>query len=351
MSKHPKISSYFSEQNYNNEKNKLFSDNSQYVGHKLMVTKANDFHVSNHTFDRYALFNHSGSFNLVSNVCPHRQAKLLEGSGNKKNIACNLHCWTFSNTGVLKATPHFTEKVQTKLDVVKTHDWQGMLFKNKAPKCDLKSLNLDELINFDDYFYSSTESEEYNFNWKTFVEIYLENYHVFTMHPGLKHFVAPTDLEWEFGEDFSIQKVGLGSKFDKAGTEIYQKWHEKIKLHYQDELPRYGAIWMFIYPNIMLEWYPNILVVSTIHPTSARTCTNHVEFYYPKRMYQENKEYFEAEKRAYLETAIEDNEACLLLEKGRLALYNNNENMDGPIDKFLEAGVQEFYNYLDSKLS
>lgn len=351
MSKHPKISSYFSAQNYNNEKKKLFSNKTLYVGHKLMVQNDNDYHVSNHTFDRFTLFNHENEFNLISNVCPHRQARLLEGSGNKKNITCGLHCWTFKNTGELKAAPHFGDKVDSKLELVNTYEWSGLLFKNKAPICDLKKLKLDKLINFDDYFYSSTESEDYNFNWKTFVEIYLENYHVFTMHPGLKHFVGPTDLEWEFGEDYSIQKVGLGKKFDKSGTETYEDWHEKIRSHYKDELPRYGAIWMFIYPNIMLEWYPNILVVSTIHPTSPRTCTNHVEFYYPKKMYKENQDYFEAEKKAYLETAIEDNEACLLLEKGRESLFQNGEHMEGPIDQFLEAGVKEFYNYLDKELS
>ncbi|OZB03963.1 MAG: hypothetical protein B7X54_08860, partial [Idiomarina sp. 34-48-12] len=26
------------------------------------------------------------------------------------------------------------------------------------------------------------------------------------------------------------------------------------------------AIWMVIYPNIMVEWYPNVLVVSTVWP-------------------------------------------------------------------------------------
>ena len=106
-----------------------------------------------------------------------------------------------------------------------------------------------------------------------------------------------------------------------------------------------------MYPNIMIEWYPNILVISTIHPTSAQTCINHVEFYYPKDLYEKNPDYFTKEKAAYMETAVEDNEACLLLQEGRRSLYLNGDEMHGPIEPFLEAGVKHFYDYLDEKLS
>ena len=27
-----------------------------------------------------------------------------------------------------------------------------------------------------------------------------------------------------------------------------------------------GAIWLTYYPTIMVEWYPHVLVVSTLHP-------------------------------------------------------------------------------------
>ena len=351
MTKRPKISSYFSDNQYKLEK-KIFQEEALgYLGHKLMLPNQNDYHVSSHTHDRYTLFNHGNEVNLISNVCPHRQAKLLTGQGNKKNITCKLHCWTFSNKGELKGAPHFKEDVDAKLEIHPTYEWSGLLFKNRAPICDLKASGVDKLINFDNYFYDSTESEEYNFNWKTFVEIYLENYHVFSMHPGLKHFVTPSDLEWDFGDDFSIQKVGIGRNLNKSGSEVYKNWQKAVQDEHENLPLRYGAIWMFMYPNVMIEWYPNILVVSTIHPSGAQTCINHVEFYYPKDLYEKSPDYFIKEKAAYMETAIEDNEACLLLQEGRRSLYMNGDEMHGPIESFLEAGVEHFYNYLDKKLS
>lgn len=347
MTKWPKISSYFTQESLDDEKRNLFSKGAQYVGHKLMAPKTNDYHVVSHSHDRYTLFNHGEQYRLISNVCPHRQAQLLTGQGNTKNITCNLHCWTFNNEGALKGTPHFKDPViAADLENLPLNEWNGLLFKGEAPKCDLKAAGVDHLLNFNDHIYTGTETEHYQFNWKTFVEIYLENYHVFSMHPGLKKFVGPSDLEWVFGDDYSIQKVGLNKNFENSGTPIYEQWHQKIKEEHPEELPRYGAIWMFIYPNIMIEWYPQTLVISTVYPTGPSTCVNHVEFYYPQKLYSENPDYFVKEKAAYMETAVEDNEACMLLERGRRSLFDNGQELYGPVESFLEAGVGKFYEYL-----
>lgn len=349
MTDRPKISSYFTEESFLREKKTVFNSGLSYAGHRLMVPKQNDYKVVKHSFDRYTLFNNSGEYNLLSNICPHRQAQLLTGSGNCKNFNCKLHNWTFDNLGKLKSAPHFTDSVEVQLDQKNLFEWNGLLFQNKAPVCNLKESGLENYINFKDYFYAGTESENYPFNWKTFIEIYLENYHVFTMHPGLKKYVNPSDLEWVFGDDFSIQKVGIGKDLQSSGTSVYKEWQDHITKNYQNKELRYGAIWMLIYPNIMVEWYPDILVISTIYPTGARTCVNHVEFYYPSELYKNDPDYFHKEKKAYMETAIEDNEACQLLEKGRYALYQNDEELYGPIDSFLEAGVSSFYDYLSRR--
>lgn len=351
MSNWPKISSYFSQDWVESEKNSLFKNTHKYSGHRLMVPANNDYINLPHCYGRQVLFNHDSEFNLVSNICPHRQAMLLEGSGNTKNISCKLHCWTFTNKGDLKAAPYFNEKVSSKLETKNLNEWNGLLFEDSTPTCNLKKAGLENLVNFNDYIFDSIESEIYNFNWKSFVEIYLENYHVFSMHPGLRYFVDPKDLEWQFGEDYSIQKVGIGKNLKNAGTEIYKEWQEAVLQEAPEEGLRYGAIWMYIYPNIMIEWYPNILVVSTIYPNGSRECTNHVEFYYPKELYAKNPEYFKKQKQAYMETALEDNEACLLLERGRKALYDNDQELYGPIDSFLEAGVSHFYKWYSEKIT
>ena len=35
---------------------------------------------------------------------------------------------------------------------------------------------------------------------------------------------------------------------------------------YAEKQPEFGAIWLTYYPNIMVEWYPHVLVVSVAVP-------------------------------------------------------------------------------------
>lgn len=346
MFRHPSIKSYFDPALCQAELDSVFANGLHYAGHSLMVPEKFSYQVLPHLHDRYVLFNQGEQYDLISNVCLHRQAKLLEGNGRTRSVVCKLHCWGYDNLGQLKGTPQFGQKQQGQLKKENLNNWHGMLFRGRVPDMDLTALGLQDYINFDDYFFSAMETTRYPFNWKSFVEIYLENYHVFSMHPGLRQFVKPDDLEWEFGSDYSVQKVGLGKDLLKATTHHYRHYQDALLERFGDNLPRYGAIWCFIYPNIMIEWYPEVLVVSTIYPDGPRHCTNHVEFYYPKTAFDKTPEYFEAEKHAYMETAVEDEEACLLLEKGREALYRAGEEEHGPVDDFLEAGVAAFYEYL-----
>ena len=49
------------------------------------------------------------------------------------------------------------------------------------------------------------------------------------------------------------------------------------------ELPERGAIWLTYYPHIMVEWYPHVLTVSTLHPVSPTKTLNMVEFITQKK--------------------------------------------------------------------
>lgn len=347
MIKYPSIDSYVDDHISKQEFHSALDKGLVYVGHKLMVPNKGDYYVLPIYQSRYALVNTGEGYYLLSNVCSHRQALLLEGKGNIKSIQCRLHCWGFDLTGKLKHTPLFKDPVENAdLESFPLQEWEGLLFKGRSPDMDLKTVGLDDKIQFENYEFGGSTCEEYSFNWKVFMEIYLENYHVFSMHPGLKKYVSAADLEWLCDKDYSVQKVGLGKTIEKGNTEAYNHWQKAILEHYQENLPRYGAIWSLLYPNIMIEHYPNIIAISTVHPLGARACINQVEFYYPSQMYKEKPEYFQAMQKAYSETALEDKEACMLLQRGKEVLSNSGDEVFGPIHSFLEKGVEEFYKFL-----
>jgi phenylpropionate dioxygenase-like ring-hydroxylating dioxygenase large terminal subunit len=114
--------------------------------------------------------------------------------------------------------------------------------------------------------------------------------------------------------------------------------------------PLHGAIWMLYYPNIMLEWYPHVLIISTLLPTGVESCTNVVEFYYPEDIVLFEHEFVKAEQAAYNETAEEDNTICKLMTAGRRALNTQSVNVVGPYQSPMEDGMMHFHEFLRRKI-
>jgi choline monooxygenase len=194
------------------------------------------------------------------------------------------------------------------------------------------------------------EVHECAYNWKTFIEVYLEDYHVAPFHPGLGHFVTCEDLRWEFGDWYSVQTVGIADALKRPGSPAYKRWHEQLLKFNRGEMPKHGAIWMTYFPNVMVEWYPHVLVVSTLIPRGVQQTTNIVEFYYPEEIVLFEREFVEAERAAYMETAIEDDEIALRMDAGRRALLERGENQAGPYQSPMEDGMQHFHEFLRREL-
>ena len=191
---------------------------------------------------------------------------------------------------------------------------------------------------------------ESHVNWKTVIEVCLEDYPVEPFHPGLGNFVDCDKLDWEFGDWYSVQTVGLNQALGKPGTAAYEKWHQAVLRYNNGEMPKQGAIWLTSYPNIMVEWYPNVLVVSTILPKDPEHCTNIVEFYYPEDIVLFEREFVEAEQQAYGETAREDEEICVRMTEGRRALHLQRRNEFGPYQSPMEDGMIHFHEFLRSRI-
>jgi len=222
------------------------------------------------------LVRNANGIELLSNVCRHRQAILLEGRGNAQNIVCPLHRWTYDMKGELLGAPHFPENPCLNLGKTPLQNWRGMLFAGKRDVArDLAGFASADDFDFSGYMLDRVEIMEFEQNWKTFIEVYLEDYHVIPYHPGLGNFVTCDDLKWDIADTYSAQVVGVKDGFAKPGTPTYAKWHDALTRYMAGRPAKQGAIWFLYYPNVMLEWYPHVLVVSTLLPRSpAHTPTS-----------------------------------------------------------------------------
>ena len=133
---------------------------------------------------------------------------------------------------------------------------------------------------------------------------------------------------------YKRQTVGFRATPHQHATPAYQRWQEAVRNYQQASHTKtaikHGAIWMAYYPLLMVEWYPNVLVVSHIIPQGVDACMNVVEFYYPEDIALFESEYVAAQKAAYHETAIEDQDICQRMHDGRRALFAQELDERGP---------------------
>ncbi|MBL8522003.1 MAG: aromatic ring-hydroxylating dioxygenase subunit alpha [Betaproteobacteria bacterium] len=348
------LSWYFDPAIYRREIDRLFKNGPGYVGHDLMVPNANDFRTLETKDGAWNLVHTARGVEMVSNVCRHRQAVMLNGAGNLAggNIVCPLHRWTYDTGGMLLGAPHFDDQPCLHLPRKPLQRWNGMLFEGPRDiAADLGRMGCAKDLDFDGYVLHKVDVVEYNFNWKTFIEVYLEDYHVGPFHPGLGHFVDCDQLQWEYGGWHSVQTVGVNKALSKPGSEVYRKWHESVLNFRGGEPPAHGAIWLTYYPNIMVEWYPHVLVISTLIPRGPEKCTNVVEFYYPEEIALFEPEFVAHEQAAYHETAVEDEEICQRMNDGRKLLWQEGREEQGPYQSPMEDGMVHFHEFLRRELS
>jgi len=360
------VSSYFDPALYAREMQVIFQNGPRYVGHALSVPNQGDYYALPQEGEGRALVRNASGIELVSNVCRHRQAVMLKGRGSLThnangtaaggNIVCPLHRWTYSGAhsgngstpaGTLLGAPHFAHDPCLNLNNYKLQEWNGLLFEQNGVDVATQLSNMGPRadLSFDGYVLDRVEMHECNYNWKTFIEVYLEDYHVGPFHPGLGQFVTCDDLRWEFGEHHSVQTVGVANRLGKAGSPVYERWHKAL-LNYRNNVPpQYGAIWLTYYPHIMVEWYPHVLTVSTLHPMGVNKTMNMVEFYYPEEIAAFEREFVEAQQAAYMETCIEDDEIGERMDAGRAALLARGDNEVGPYQSPMEDGMQHFHEW------
>jgi choline monooxygenase len=350
------VSSYFDPALYQREMAAIFPGAPRYVGHQLAVPHVGDYFALEHEGHGRALVHTSNGIELISNVCRHRQAVMLQGRGNSTgSIVCPLHRWTYDVSGkqpagTLIGAPHFETDPCLNLQNYKLREWNGLLFEDNGRDIAAEMAHLGTTdLNFEGYVFHKAIAHECNYNWKTFIEVYLEDYHVGPFHPGLGNFVSCEDLRWEFGPGYSVQTVGVakpgGVALGTSGSAVYERWHQAVMDFRGGVAPKHGAIWLTLYPHVMIEWYPHVLTVSTLHPMGPQKTMNVVEFFYPEEIAAFEPEFIEAQQAAYMETCAEDDEIALRMDAGRKALMQRGDNEFGPYQSPMEDGMQHFHEW------
>jgi hypothetical protein len=129
-----------------------------------------------------------------------------------------------------------------------------------------------------------------------------------------------------------------------------QSWHGMLFSGKRNVTRDMANLIMLNYPNVMLEWYLHVFVVSSALPTRTESCKNKVEFYYSEDIALFGQEFVKVAQAAYNETVEEDNTICKLKTAGRRALHTQSINETGPCLPPMEYNLAHFHKFIRQKI-
>ncbi|SRR5579871_4589065 len=281
----PPANYYTSQEAFEIEKDKIFRRTWQVVGHRDQVAKPGDYFTTELAGEPLLLVRgSSGELRGFYNVCRHRAGPPAEGCGSRKLFRCGYHGWTYDLEGKLISAPEFEglrefDREHFSLAPVRTEEWFGFVFVNLDPKAEplVKSLGAlpeqAEKFPFAGMKLSERRTYAMKCNWKTYVDNYLEGYHLPSVHPGLNreldynaYVVEP--YERHVRQFSPIREAQAGD----ATPRRYQESREDLTTDY-----------FWIFPNWMLNCYPDNISLNIVVPTGAESSLAIFEWYLPEK--------------------------------------------------------------------
>ena len=275
---------YFSPQTFEQEKTKLFAATWQVVGHVRQVEQPGDYF----TFDLMGeplviVRGDDGVLRCFYNVCRHRAGNPASGCGNRKLFRCGYHGWTYRLDGALLVTPEFDgvedfDPADFGLAPVPLEEWFNLIFVNLDPEAGPLRESLGELSTQAEKFafpqmkFFERRTYEMNCNWKTYIDNYLEGYHVPSVHPALNREI-----------DYSEYTVEPYPQYVRQWTPIRgNQSGDSIPRRYSEAGDNLTADYFWIFPNWMLNCYPDNVSLNIILPLSPERTLAIFEWYLPE---------------------------------------------------------------------
>ena len=293
-----------------------------------------------HLNHKKALIKNSSGITLTDNICSHRQAIMIYGEQDyRNNITCPLHKWTYDKSGKLIGEPSGFYADAPCLQMSTPYQWNGLLW-DTVPDIDLDTVPYKDYLNPNNYVFHSAYSEEYDFGWEIFVEIVLDSYHVTAVHPGLSNFVDMSSYTQISGHGFAFQSTRLTKHLSTNPSKNFSAWQNHIINNYPNRF-EFASMWLVLYPNIMIEYYPGTCIVGSVYPTEMG-CKFFHEFYYEDDIIAFDPEFIALEQASYNEACAEDEEVCRRIQLGR---HDLSQCYTHP----LEGQIDHWYQYLRKK--
>ncbi len=251
----------------------VFENSYQYVCHESELLKNSNipFYLFEDWLDiPLVITKDNNNIFCLSNVCTHRGNIVCNKKNNQKKLVCNYHGRSFNLDGTINYAPGFkeTKNFPSKNDSLNKNinllNWNGLLFVNAGEnESILKGLNeINNLINwypFDNLSFDEKASKTYkiNANWALYCENYLEGFHIAYVHKGLSSDIENQSYETILLEHGVLQMAKSKDKKDSIGETGLINNVPSNQIY---------ALYFWLFPNIMLNFYKWGISVNIIEP-------------------------------------------------------------------------------------
>jgi len=267
------------------EKEKIFSRTWQVVGHAGQVANPGAYFTIDLVGEPLLIVRGTDArLRGFYNVCRHRAGPPAEGCGSRKLFRCGYHGWTYGLDGALISATEI-EGVEGfrpedfALLPVRVEEWFNFVFVNLDPQAPALRESLGELpgqaekFPFPEMKLFERRTYDMKCNWKTYVDNYLEGYHLPSVHPGLNREL-----------DYNAYVVEPYTSHVRQFSPIRgaQSGDEKPR-RYEDAREDLTTDYFWIFPNWMLNCYPDNVSLNIVLPLEAERSLAIFEWYLPEK--------------------------------------------------------------------
>ena len=258
---------YTDEKYFHESKEKIFARSWQLIGNTGEINNVKPFTILENFLDEPVLLTKNGAeLNCLSNVCTHRGKMLVEKECEANGIRCSYHGRRFDLNGKFLSMPEFENVAdfpseKDNLPRIPFETWEKFLFVSLNPIAPLEkflAFPQDILygLNLENLRFHSAKDYKVKAHWALYCENYLEGFHVPFVHQALNQAIDYGSYTTETFRFSSLQTALSEPPASASGLNA-------DNLNFNNNI---AAYYFFIFPNLMLNFYPWGLSVNIVKP-------------------------------------------------------------------------------------
>jgi len=240
-----------------------------------------------------------GALRGFHNACRHHGARLVDGEASADTLVCPYHGWTYALDGSLKSAPRSAgmadfRREEQGLVPVRVASFGPLVLLHAGAPAEEPALELAELApllepeKLAGYAWFARRTYPMQCNWKVFVDNYLDGgYHIPHLHGNL---ASQLDLASYTTTLFRRCNVQASRPHATPGSARGEDLSQRIGE---------GAIYAWIYPNLMLNRYGPLLDSNLVVPLGPERCEVVFDYWYDGDP---------ASARAFLDASLENSD-------------------------------------------